>query len=67
MINYQFVCENTRFYSRPEKLPTRAQLFEGRLAINPGLNLTWVSFPCIQKHFLQKFLVLFLELPIINL
>ena len=30
----------------------RAQLFEGRLAINSGLNLTRVSFSCVQKHFL---------------
>ena len=32
--------------------PFGAQLFEGRLALNPGLNLTWVSFSCVQKHFL---------------
>ena len=29
-----------------------AQLFEGRLALNPGLNLTRVSFSFVQKHFL---------------
>ena len=29
-----------------------AQLFEGRLALNPGLNLTLVSFSCVQKQFL---------------
>ena len=29
-----------------------AQLFEGRLALNPGLNLTRVSFSCVLKHFL---------------
>ena len=29
-----------------------AQLFEGRLALNPGLNLNRVSFSCFQKHFL---------------
>ena len=29
-----------------------AQLFEDRLALNPGLNLTLVSFSCVQKHFL---------------
>ena len=29
-----------------------AQLFEGRLALNPGLNLTQVSFSSVQKHFL---------------
>ena len=27
-----------------------AQLFEGRLALNLGLNLTLVSFSCVQKH-----------------
>ena len=31
----------------------RAQLFEGRLALNPGLKLTPVSFSCVQKHFLR--------------
>ena len=31
---------------------TWAQLFEGRLALNLGLNLTRVSFSFIQKHFL---------------
>ena len=30
----------------------RAQLFEGRLALNPGLNLTRASLSCVQKHFL---------------
>ena len=30
-----------------------AQLFEGRLALNLGLNLTRVSFSFIQKHFLR--------------
>ena len=29
-----------------------AQLFEGGLALNPGLNLTLVSFSCVQKQFL---------------
>ena len=28
-------------------------LFKGRLALNPGLNLTRVSFSCVQKHFLR--------------
>ena len=45
----------------------RAQLFEGRLALNPGLNITRVSFSGLQKHFLGQFSVLFLALPIINL
>ena len=31
----------------------RAQLFEGRLALNPGLNLTQVSFSGVLKHFLR--------------
>ena len=31
---------------------TRAQLLKGRLALNPGLNLTRVSFSCVEKHFL---------------
>ena len=31
---------------------TRAQLFEGRLALNPRLNLTQVYFCCVYKHFL---------------
>ena len=29
-----------------------AQLFESRLALNLGLNLTRVSSSCVQKHFL---------------
>ena len=32
---------------------TRAQLFEGRSALNPGLNLTRVSLSFVQKHFLR--------------
>ena len=31
---------------------SRAQLFEGRLALKPGLNLTRVSISFVQKHFL---------------
>ena len=31
---------------------TPAELFEGRLGLNPHLNLTWVSFSCVPKHFL---------------
>ena len=30
----------------------RAKLFEGRLALNPGLNLTRVCFSCVEKHVL---------------
>ena len=36
-----------------EAFNTWAQLFEGGLALNPGLNLTMVSFSCVQKHFLR--------------
>ena len=34
------------------RLPIWAELFEGRLALNPGLILTRVSLSCVQKHFL---------------
>ena len=34
-------------------LMLQAQLFKGRLSLNPGLNLTRVSFSCVQKHFLR--------------
>ena len=37
------------------------QLFKGRLALNPGLNLTTVSFSSVQKHFLGYFSPLFLR------
>ena len=40
---------------------TWAQLFEGRLALNPGLNLTQLSFSFVRKHFLRKFSLLFLR------
>ena len=45
----------------------RAQLFEGRLALNPGLNLIRVFFSCVQKNFLGLFSPLCLKLPVINL
>ena len=32
---------------------------EGRLALNPELNLTLVSFSCVQKHFSDNFLSYF--------
>ena len=44
------------FYKTTPNMPIeefRAQLFEGGLALNPGLNLTRVSFSCVQKHFLR--------------
>ena len=44
-----------------------AQLFEGRLALNPGLNLARVSFSFVQKHFLGQFSLIFIEHRIINL
>ena len=40
------------FFENLLSTETRAQLFEGRLALNPGLNLTRVSFSCVQKYFL---------------
>ena len=43
-----------------------SQLFEGRLALNPGLNLTLVSLSCVQTYFLGQFSLLYLELSIIN-
>ena len=36
----------------------RAQLFEGRIALNPGLNLTQVSL-----YFVQTFSLTFIEHP----
>ena len=43
------------------------QLLEGWLALNPGLNLTHVSFPFSQKHFLGQFSLIFIKHRIINL
>ena len=40
------------YYLKILQCHSRAQLFEGRLTLNPGLNLTLVSFSCVQKHFL---------------
>ena len=34
------------------KVSSWAQLFEGWLALNLGLNFTQVSLSCVQKHFL---------------
>jgi len=45
----------------------RAQLlFEDRLALNPGLNLTRVSFSFVLKHFLAQFSLVFIGHRIIN-
>ena len=44
-----------------------AQLFEGRLALNLGLNLTRVSFSFVQSIFFNNFLCYSWEHPIINL
>ena len=38
--------------NRENQALTTAQLFKGRLGLNLGLNLTRVSFSCVQKHFL---------------
>ena len=42
-------------------LKSWAQLFGGRLALNPGLNLTRDSFSFVQKHFLGQFSLIFIE------
>ena len=46
------VSLDKELYSANYLSSPRAQLFEGRLALNPGLNLTQVSFSCVQKHLL---------------
>ena len=43
LIGVSFVC----------RLLLWAQLFEGRLALNPGLSLTRVFFSFVQKPFLR--------------
>ena len=53
--------------SRAHRLEVWAQLFEGRLVLNPGLNLTQVSFSFVQKHFLGQFSLIFIEHRIIIL
>ena len=63
-----FRCSYVReFELSHSNLTSRAQLFEGRLALNPGLNLTRVSFSFVQKHFLGQFSLIFIEHRIINL
>ena len=47
-------------------MESRAQLFEGPLALIQGQILTWVSFSFVQKHFPGEFSLSFLEHPIIN-
>ena len=46
----------TLSYTSTNEIPslsyTWAQLFGGRLVLNPGLNLTRVSISLVQKHFL---------------
>ena len=48
----QVLCFLTSKIRDAAHLNVRAQLFEGRLALNPGLNLTRVSISFVQKHFL---------------
>ena len=43
---------SSRTFSHVSCTQIRAQLFEGRLALNPGLKLTLVPFSCFQKHLL---------------
>ena len=44
-----------------------AQLFEGRLALNPGLNLTRFLSHLFKRIFSDNFLCYFEKHPIINL
>ena len=48
-----------QYYVAGTHLYIWAQLFEGRLALNTGLNLTRVSFSLVQKDFLAYFSLLF--------
>ena len=48
-------------YSRINRQVPWAQLFGGRLTLNPGLDSTWVSFSFGPKHFLGQFSLLFLR------
>ena len=48
-------------------LSNRAQLLKGRLALNPGLNLTRVSFFFVQKHFHGQLSLLSLRASNLNL
>ena len=48
-------------------LSNRAQLLKGRLALNPGLNLTRVSFSFVQKHFHGQLSLLSLRASNLNL
>ena len=45
-----FIIVQFPAYMLQVEIKFRAQLFEGRLVLNPGLNLTRVSFRCVQKH-----------------
>ena len=44
----KYVCVRSRLHFY---VPSRAQLFEGQLALDPGLNLTPVSFSLVSKAF----------------
>ena len=45
---------NQNVWHLPEDISlVRGQLFEGRLALKPGLNLSLVSFSFVQKYFLR--------------
>ena len=48
-------------------LSNRAQLLKGRLALNPGLNLTRVSFSFVQKYFHGQLSLLCLRASNLNL
>ena len=51
-MKFIIIINKKSVYVREQNFVTRAQLFEGRLALNPGLNLTRVSFSGVEKHFL---------------
>ena len=58
---FSFICHLT-LVNIVYHLSNRAQLFEGRLTLNPGF-----LFHVFKSIFSDNFLYFFLELPIINL
>ena len=61
LLSFSFLINKLRFLGKiflvkkrcdykSEKTVRGAQLFEGRIALKPGLNLTLVSISCVQKH-----------------
>ena len=52
VVSGQRLANLTSRRSQKYSLMIRAQLFESRLALNLGLNLTLVCSSCVQEHFL---------------